>query len=310
MQTGYRGLTAAMAVNNERGWLSDGVAGKLAIWDFERARKIGSFSLGDDTTWIAATRISADGSKFLAATENELKVFDIHSGRVINSITLPPGHRFNHDSLIGDNEFIVLENGRWISNSKCDLATVKLLHLSAPANLDTVDAPAVCKAPENDYEFGTPKIFFDARKHRLLVVRRHMPGLKFWNLQTRAVERTLNWLHNSTGDIMALSGDMSMAVTNENGIIRLRQSESGDLVQEFLSYGDFATKRIVASADNQQILFAKRPSGKMKKPRPQKRACCAGGLGRWGRRNPLCLKGAIFGARCFFRRRIGSCQRQ
>ena len=289
---GYRGLTAAMAVNNERGWLSDGVAGKLAIWDFERARKIGSFSLGDDTTWIAATRISADGSKFLAATENELKVFDIHSGRVINSITLPPGHRFNHDSLIGDNEFIVLENGRWVSDSKCDLATVKLLHLSAPANLDTVDAPAVCKAPENDYEFGTPKIFFDARKHRLLVVRRHMPGLKFWNLQTRAVERTLNWPHDSTGDIMALSDDMSMAVTNENGIIRLRQSESGDLVQEFLSYGDFATKRIVASADNQQILFAESPQWENEKTEASEASLLRWRVGEVGPKKPVILKGA------------------
>src|SRR5262249_15655803 len=159
-----------------------------------------------------------DGQRILVLLDGTLKVFDRKSRQQIRSTELPAGYFFDNDSIIDDNHFVVRN-----SVADCKMRGVKMLDLAERLHFVDLVNPTWC-GQETDEDLtkyhdnmrwwsSQPRIISVGGAQKIFIARYGVPELHVWDMRTQRMEPTINWPGDTSADLMAVSSDLTIALS-------------------------------------------------------------------------------------------------
>jgi WD40 repeat protein len=224
-------------------------AGHVTVWNIQQRELMNRFKLDDSE--IYAARLSRDRSRLIAITRDLVEMFDVKSKKVVSSFKLADNYQFFKDSIVGDDDFVIMHK---VTNCQID----QLMHISLKDthNLIVIDEPLKCAQPSDDEELSdnTARICPIPSQEKIIITRHSDPEIKRWDLRTRRAETTIKWPHDYSANVIGFTRDCKLALTNDEDRVRIHNVETGVLVQELPSFG-YSARNAVASNDGRHFLL-------------------------------------------------------
>ncbi len=236
--------------------------GTVRFWDLGEKKLLKTFTL--DIINIIDVGLLADARQLIAVGSRSAKVVDVESGRIVETgdiVALDEkvdGPAFEQWSIVGDR---LLAFPSTAKDCSIDTLLVQELPLAGPKKKPVVlDKPEGCLRPDGDYETGRLRVFRAVNGKHIVVARRGTPELRVIEIGTWKTSRTITWPDQSSADVIEVSADLTRAVTNHNGRLRVHQLESGIVSSELAAVGD-SDAYAVASDNHIVMQHSSRASG-------------------------------------------------
>jgi WD40 repeat protein len=222
----------------------------VKVWDIARNKTAYRFQFGQPASgvwpYVRDARLSNDRTRLIVVSLDKVKIFNLQSGKIEKSFTASKDWTFDFRSIL-DEEVLVVQ-----STQECAHRSVGIIRLNGGHGVQVVDKPP-CEKPNDDETSRDAKLYPTGDRRQLILVRDRLP-LKFWNIDTGRVERTITWPSDTSSSIVDVSNALGLALTYKDGKISLRALESGAPVKNLKSYG-WPASIIVAPHGGRHILL-------------------------------------------------------
>jgi WD40 repeat protein len=224
--------------------------GIIKVWDIARLKAAYRFGFrvpGPDTPRIRDARLSSDRSRLIALNDDTVKIFNVQTAKVEKSFKIPKDWTFVLRSIL-DEELLMVQ-----STQECALPTIGVIRVSNGPRVQVVDKPPKCEKPKDDHNSRDARLYRSEDRRQLILVQDRLP-LKFWNIETGRVERSITWPSDTNSSILDISHGLGLALAYKDGTISIHTFENGTSVQKLKSYG-WPASIVMASHGGRHVLL-------------------------------------------------------
>ncbi|MET0868291.1 MAG: WD40 repeat domain-containing protein [Pseudorhodoplanes sp.] len=235
--------------------VSDG-AGNVAVWSLTSKKPTLNIPnrSGGSSPIIHDARISADGASLIVLASKTYKgvdtvtTYSAQSGAQLSTYDLPEKHNFIDNSIVREDEAIVL-----YSSPECELGELVLFSLKDKSVIVPVYRPAVCAKPKDGADPAELKVFHGPDSTSLLITRDDDPDLRIFDVATRRLTNTFRWPAVAKPQVLGVSGDMRLVATKEPEGVSIRELATGKQVKDLRSFAVYSDA-MLSNADGSQFL--------------------------------------------------------